>query len=629
MVIATVFPCYTRNPLLAPYAPRMSAFFFAINLDQTPFDPALAANMQQQLGRYGVDGAELLINENYAVGYQRHWTVPEEVGEKQPLVGRESKLILVFHGRLDNRDKLLAKLNLQTNDQLSDAQLLLALYEKYAEEILPELIGPFSLLIFCPQTGHVVAARDSMGGRTLSYKITSKVAVFATDEMALAAHPEVGYQINPIKAVRFLTHAMDGNPTSPLQGVTPVKPGEFIQLAGKKVVKSVFYLPDPAKRILGLSDTEYAAEFRRLLEQAVARRLRAVGSIGTMLSGGLDSVPITISAAQLMDDESRSLTAYSWVFDKFPEADERRYSGPLCKRLQIKQQLINCDSVWPQFDKTTATNPLVPFSTPYTAFNQALFGAAQSQGTKVLLSGIGGDMLYTGAAMLPRELLRQGRIAEAARELIYAFRAVGSGRKFLSAYFVSPWKRNFMVEATKPEWLAEGLAERLQDEPSWLANQQRKALRPTQYFNAVGGLEGEDACYGRYFEAPYKIERRFPFRDRELVEFMLGIPTEQLFFKGELRPIVRRAYDLVLSEDIKARKNKTSFQAVINAGMAGDEGYKRFLEGQNLAVKEYVNICYLSEENPYFQTHKEVPWRCAYYEFWKTSCYTSHAQKLG
>ena len=607
----------------------MSAFFFAINLDQTPFDRAVAANMQQQLDRYRVDGAELLINGNYAVGYQRHWTVPEEVGEKQPLVGRESKLILVFHGRLDNRDQLLAKLSLQSNDELSDAQLLLALYEEYAEEILPELIGPFSFVIFCPQNERIIAARDSMGGRTLSYKITSKVAVFATDEMALAAHPEVGYQINPIKAVRFLTHAMDGTPTSALSGVTPLKPGESIQLIGDQVVKSIFYLPDPAKRIPGLSDAEYAAEFRRLLKQAVARRLRAVGSIGAMLSGGLDSVPITISAAKLMDDESRSLTAYSWVFDEFPEADERRYSGPLCKRLKIKQQLVNCDSVWPQFDKTTATNPLVPFSTPYAAFNQALFGLAQSQGTRVLLSGIGGDMLYTGAAMLPTELLRQGRISEAVKELIYAYRAVGSGRKFLSAYFLAPWKRNFMVEAIKPEWLAEGIAQQLSDEPSWLATRQRKALRPTQYFNAVGTLEGEDAGYGRYFEAPYQIERRFPFRDRELVEFMLAIPTEQLFSQGELRPIVRRAYDLDFSQEIKARKNKTSFQTVINAGMTGDKNYKYFLEGQNLAVEEYVNMCYLSEENPYFQAHKEVPWRCAYYEFWKTSCYTSHAKKLG
>lgn len=606
----------------------MSAFFLAINLDHKPFDRKLAEQMNSQLARYGRDGNELVVKDHYALGYQRYWSVPEEIGEQQPLYDADADIWLMLHGRIDNRSELLGRLNSQHGSD-TDAQLLLSLYKAFGQSIFKDIIGPFVFVIYSPLTREVVAARDCMGGRYLVYAVRHRVLLLSTYEMALAAHPAVGYQINPAKAVKLLTHAMDGDPASMLAGVSPLWPGHVIRHDGAKMNNVRFYLPDPGTRIRHADDREYAEEFKHLLARAVQRRLRSSGPIGSMLSGGLDSVPLSILAAQQLREKNQRLAAFSWVYDRYPDADERLFSVPVCEDHGIDPHWVNCDSVWPQLDHNTACNPIIPFSTPYGAFNQALFARAEEQGMKVLLSGMGGDMYYTGTENLPYELLRGGRLKSAWRELRYAWRSIGSGRKFIRAYFLNPLSDNTDLAAYAPEWLNDDLKAQMRAEPSWLAKEQSLALRPAQYFNVLGTLEGEDMSYGRYFETSYGVERRYPFRDRELAEFMLAIPTEQLFYDHYARPIVRRAFAEEFRPELLRRWGKTNFQPVVSAGIERDDNYRAWLEGDDLSVSKYVNKCYLSTECSYFDAHKHVPWRCAYYEFWKTSCYTVHAIELG
>ena len=147
------------------------------------------------------------------------------------------------------------------------------------------------------------------------------------------------------------------------------------------------------------TDHEYATEFKRLLTQAVKRRTRCIGNIGTQLSGGMDSVPVTIVAAHTLaqsdlSTEGSVLSAYSWVFDRYKEADERQYSAPLCRALCIEQIAIVCDDLWLTYDANTPVDPLGPIYNPFMAYNQALFAEARLRSVNVMLTGIHGDILY-------------------------------------------------------------------------------------------------------------------------------------------------------------------------------------------------------------------------------------------
>ena len=146
----------------------MSAFFIAINRDQSPFDSCIARSMMQQLVVYGHDQACLVVQDNYALGYQSLWTVPEERGEIQPLYSvahnneqEKPKEVewFVFDGRIDNRADLLKSLYLDDDLEVSDAQLMMSFYQAFGVQRLNEVIGPFVFVAFDVVNGTLFAAR--------------------------------------------------------------------------------------------------------------------------------------------------------------------------------------------------------------------------------------------------------------------------------------------------------------------------------------------------------------------------------------------------------------------------------------------------------------------------------------
>lgn len=56
-------------------------------------------------------------------------------------------------------------------------------------------------------------------------------------------------------------------------------------------------------------------------------------------------------------------------------------------------------------------------------------------------------------------------------------------------------------------------------------------------------------------DPPY--ERRFPFLDRELLEFLYSIPREQLVRPGQRRSLLRRALRGIVPEEILNRRRKS------------------------------------------------------------------------
>src|SRR5258708_393928 len=57
---------------------------------------------------------------------------------------------------------------------------------------------------------------------------------------------------------------------------------------------------------------------------------------------------------------------------------------------------------------------------------------------------------------------------------------------------------------------------------------------------------------------PLAVERRYPFLDQSLVEFLTSVPTDQLIRPGERRSLMRRALSDLLPEEVLARRTKAS-----------------------------------------------------------------------
>ena len=606
----------------------------AINRDGSNFDSGLAESMFCHMDCFGIDGRKLIVRDNFALGHQHFWTVPEERGEIQPLVDKSHGVYLAFHGRVDNRAELFAQLGIEATKDVSDAQLILQLYIECKDDFLDKIIGPFALLIYQPSKDELMIARDAMGGRHLNYRITAKHVLISTYEMSLVAHPTVDYQINQAKFIRWLAYIMEPKPTSFIEGLEVLLPGEVLRLDSNRVERSTFYLPDPKKRIGLASNQEYADRFRFLLTQAVERRLRAVKPIGTMLSGGMDSVPISITAAQLLAKNQQKLNSFSWVFDEHPDSDERCYSAGVCEDFGITPHWIKCDHVWPQFDETTHVDPCIPFGTEYSEFNQELLERANQEGVGVMLSGIGGDMLYSGTDSILIELLLAGRFRVFFTEAKRLFKASTRKTRFVKRLLLGPLARKLLGKRRRlkfemPEYLTAFAQHKIKPEPGWLHTKSELSLRPAQYRNVLDGFEGDDAHYGKRMDVKYGIEKRFPLRDRDLVEFMLAVPVDQLYFNGLVRPIVKNAYQKEFREELIDRQNKTDFAPVVASGIVRDKKYQKWLNAEKTDWKRIVKQSYILSPEGADTAVNRVRWQLAYYEFWKVVCYNFFLGKMG
>jgi len=163
----------------------------------------------------------------------------------------------------------------------------------------------------------------------------------------------------------------------------------------------------------------------------------------------------------------------------------------------------------------------------------------------------------------------------------------------------------------------------------YLVDESRKALRPEQWRVVLGNFAGSDAAIGRFLESEYGIERRYPFRDRDLCEFMLAIPSEQLALNNVKRPIVKRAFKGDFSDDMSKRNIKAYFADVMMDGLRRDQQNESWA---NLGSREwsyYVKECYFDAKVEQNNLRDVVKWRCGYYDYWKSVCYHPMAKQLG
>jgi len=618
----------------------MSAFFLAVNRNKSIFNSDVAQGMMRELAVFGHDQACLVVKDHYALGYQSLWTVPEEVGECQPLSFNNKQDWFMFDGRIDNRNKLFQLLGLNVPQHtLSDAQLIYRFYQAFGKQGLSKIIGPFVFVVFNPTTNDFFAARDGMGGRNLVTKICDDFILISSYEMALVAHPSVDYSLNHSRVARLIARLTEDNVSSLISDVIPLQPGQMLYLKHKRVQglqREFFYRFDGSTRVILDKNSDYATRFKFLLEQAVERRSRTVGPIGTMLSGGFDSVPMSISLAKILSKKEQALTAFSWVFDVHESVDERRYSSEVCKRFDIEQVCINCDKVWPAFNDSMYINPMMPFLTPYIALHEAALSSAKSKGVRTLMSGVHGDLLYGYGDGILWELFKALRWKDCFIEARSRFSQSSSIFKSVKQYFLRPLplvanfleKRRLKQRVTS-DLLTDRMLSLLINTSSNTTEQARKSLRPIGYKLVFGGFAGEDIAYGRHVDAQYGIDRRYPFRDRDLCEFMLSIPSDQLSFNSVQRPIVRLAYEQEFSEDMLARKSKTSFYPAIESGINNDKNYEKWFESEASHWQSYVKKCYFEGNKKEKTDINIVRWQCAYYDYWLSACYSKEAIKFG
>ena len=558
----------------------MSAIAGLVYFDGRPAQPGALTAASARLHRRGPDAGGAWHSGPAALAQQVLFTTPESLGERGPLVSADGALVITADARLDNRADLCRALALRDDGQ-PDAAIILAAYERWGAACAAQLLGDFAFAIWDARQRQVFAAHDSMGVRPFFYYHGGGLFAWASDVQALRLIPGVPSRLNEARLADYITGGIDAT-QSFFAELLRLPPAHSLT-AGAAGLKLTEYWDLQAARDTRLpNDDAYAAAFRDHLSEAVRARLRSAYPVGSMLSGGLDSTSVVCLARPMLAERGQRLHTYSLLFDAAPASDEREYMAPAVEAGGLEHHTLVMDPATPLTELETLLDLSgEPFYHMALAIQARANQEAQQHGVRVLLDGNYGDAVVSHGNARLAELLRTGHWRTAAREfqgLAGNWRPSRTRAMLSMAWMMGlkPLMPEFTRQAVRrmrhvrdrerPYWAVDTLinpafAWRLDGDAALHAQIDTRArrFRSTRAENrfSIARLPAMAELYNRIAVGP-GLELRHPFLDRRLIEFCLGLPSEQRLRDGWNRLIQRNAMAGILPEAVRWRRSKSS-----------------------------------------------------------------------
>jgi asparagine synthase (glutamine-hydrolysing) len=559
----------------------MSGICGILRLDGSTPAAGQVEAMTAALARRGPDGSHHWQHGPVALGHALLATTPESLHETLPLTDPASGCSITADVRLDNRAELLPALGLADEARvIGDGELLLRAYLRWGEACLDHFLGDFAFAIWDPRCQRLFAARDPMGLRQLIHcHVPGKLFAFATEPEAILALSDVPRRNNEARIADYLDDLEAADFTSTFhEGLFRLPPAHCLSVDASGMTLRRYWTLRPVAELRLDSDEAYAAAFLEVFTAAVRSRLRCAGPVGSMLSGGMDSGSVVAVASRLLQDEGRGpLQTFSAVGPE-PQA---------CKETWAIHEAQGMPGLAPHSVSHAELEPFVedlqrlaeeesePFDGHMT-LPRAAYLAAHRAGIKVMLDGVGGDVVLGAGNLIPR-LLRRGQWRQAWRE-------IKGERYFWGGFEPLPWQALRHLRSALTPNLVRRFRHRLRQWRDRLRPVQGRLVNPDlarrvnltarhagfrNLFRvgwrdpAVERVDGMSHIYltvgrERYDRvgAALAIEPRDPFMDLRLVNFCLSLPASQLQSDGWPKMILRRAMAGLLPDSVRWRTGK-------------------------------------------------------------------------
>lgn len=494
------------------------------------------------------------------------YTTKDSQREKQPYVS-QSGVVVIWDGRLDNRNDLISEIGGRLSSRSSDVEIIAAAYDRFSTDCFQKFIGDWALSIWIPRARTVVLATDFVGTRHLYYRRSKDQVIWSTVLDALILDARQGFELEEQYIAGWLSLFPAAHLT-PYRGVLNVPPCSFVRLSKHACLTQQYWDFDSGKRIRYRTDSEYEEHFRVAFRNAVKRRLRADSPVVAELSGGVDSSSIVCVADEILASESGPrLDTVSYYDDSEPNWDERPFFSKVEERRGRTGCHINLHDEVKREGSLLSECGLTPAETGRNsnAYLQ-LAACLKHSGSRVLLSGIGGDEVLGGVPNpIPElaDLLVSGRIGPLAHQLkVWALSLrkpwVHLLRDTLLLFAPSPGSCFRSWDQRKfPCWVSAGFIARNQTAFSGYRSRVKMIGPPPSFQENLDTLEGLRRQLASFVLPTDPLhELRYPYLDRDLLEFLYAIPRQQLVRPKERRSLMRRALKGIVPDEVLNRRRK-------------------------------------------------------------------------
>jgi asparagine synthase (glutamine-hydrolysing) len=398
------------------------------------------------------------------------------------------------------------------------------------------LAADFALARFDFRRAVLTLARDAFGFRPLYWAKVGRRFAFASDVSVLQHLGLASVDLDPAVVAGYLARFGVPRGRTGFKDVFCVPPGSWlsVDLDGRTWEGRWF---DPRQLAGPRLKTEEAVEQTRAAVIGALRSRVVDGGVGVSLSGGRDSGAIAMALANV----GISATCITQSFDADLNLDE---TGPARSLAEGAGHLWVSTYVPSSPSKADLERVAIETGGPLGSFafpqSHGPAAAARAAGIQVLLTGEGGEPLFSPAPVAVLDLLRRGRIRDAAatartfdREWTYSYRVTAKA----------------IARALAPRSLI-SFREGFRPVAPWLEG---RAVRPTVVNTAprdadehlLRALLADDATA---FELEERIHARHgvavthPFMDLRVVRVALQLSIDDRAPVREPKPILAQAF---------------------------------------------------------------------------------------
>lgn len=507
--------------------------FIKFNGPVSAEDEKVVADMNRTLTHRGPDAQDTLLFDNVALGFSRLSIIGLGNG-MQPMYNEDHSIVMICNGEIFNyielREQLKGKGHVFRTD--SDVEVILHLYEDHGIEFLNLLNGQFAFAIYDKNKRTLFCVRDQLGILPLFYTFTNDTFIFGSEIKAILEHPLVEREVDMVGLDQVFTFAGLISPRTMFKNISSLENGHYLQVNahGKLSKREYWDLVYPEGEVVmnGKPEQYYVDKLEELFDASIRLRLRADVPSGLYLSGGLDSSMIAMKVDQLVPGIRKEAFSIDFVESQISESVYQKLiakesNSNLNKKIfffrdiseRLQQAIYHCEC---------------PLKETYNTASLSLSESVRSKGIKVILSGEGADEFFAGYVGYRFDKMRTMNLVqntastdeEDLRHRLWGDRSFFYERNFLEFDGV---KRSLYSDAVNASF----------DEINCLNHhvinkeriRNRSVLNKRAYIDyKIRLVDHLVSDHGDRMALANSVEVRYPFMDKDLIEFSTNIPTD-------------------------------------------------------------------------------------------------------
>ncbi len=522
---------------------------------------------------YGVE----TIKDTITLGHRRLSIIDLSSQAHQPMSDHTKRYNIVFNGEIYNfleiKKTLIQKGYIFHSN--SDTEVLLNAYIEWGKECVLKFNGMWAFAIWDSLKEELFLSRDRFGKKPLFYTIVNHLGdqkfIFASEMKAI--YPFLK-KLKPSKDFHWMKKNIflyESSEKCLIENIKRFPHGHngFFKNGELKIYRywnTLDHLEETPKNY-----SNQVERFRELFFDACKIRMRSDVTMGTALSGGLDSSS-TISAMSYLSKGHIDYGKEDWqhaFVASFPGTplDETKYAKMVVDNIGIKANYININPLdeWSKledyfykFEELYITSPIPMLMT---------YGAVRSNGVRVTLDGHGADELLSGYGHIIDALWDSKYNIKNTFDILDIYQtSIGSfeqvKRKSSLELYIT-----YMLKAI----IKKIIGRKLMSKDSHHVNFKKldnfskhlylifhETILPTLLRN-----------YDRYSMAN-SVEIRMPFMDHRIVTYINSLPYSSKFSNGYTKRIIRDALDPYMPKEVTWRKEKIGFNSPIVDWMQKD-----------------------------------------------------------